>query len=200
MTEIQQNRYDRLVRRVTSVVGGGSQVNDTLNELFPMIDVESLVAELLFLSDTRMAFGSVDLAASVGNLNHHQLFNPLGSGNLITLTHVGFESDTAQRFEFDTTTVASTNLTGSRRYRDTRSPIVAQPIGQVRSVQQAGGLPLIGGLFVGAADREVLEDSNGLFVLAPGTGVTFASETANIGTMVSFLWRERVAQTSELNI
>ncbi len=45
--ELQQNRYDQLIRRVGGIIGPGSKVVEALGELFPVIDVENVPGELL---------------------------------------------------------------------------------------------------------------------------------------------------------
>jgi len=57
VTELQQNRYDQLLRRVGDLKGPGSKVNDVLQELFPTIDVENVPGELLFLMGTHIGLG-----------------------------------------------------------------------------------------------------------------------------------------------
>ena len=39
MSQLQQSRYDQLLRRVGDLKGPGSKVNDVLHELFPMFDL-----------------------------------------------------------------------------------------------------------------------------------------------------------------
>jgi len=199
VTEIQQNRYDQLLRRVNNIVSPGSMVADALNELFPMIDVESLVMDLSFLSGTKHGIASQAFAPSAGELNHYQLFNPADSGNIITLTRVDLHTTASQQFEYDVSAAAIGTSTATHRLRDTRDAVTDQPVGQVRGVQQAGGLPTVGALFVIANTQSTIENQKGLFVLAPGTGVTFATTTNNTTATLTFQWRERVAQAAELN-
>lgn len=199
MTEIQQNRWDQLVRRVSNIVGGGSQVNDTLNELFPTLDVESQVAELMFLAGTRRGIATVQINATAAVLNHHQLFNPVGSGLLVTLTRVDIRDSAGQLVEFDTAVAPLTNLTSNPRLRDSRGPLTALPVAQPRNVQQAGGLPAVGSIIVQANVSLRIDDPQGLFVMAPGTGVTFATTVVNTSSQVMFWWRERLAEPAELN-
>ena len=62
MTEIQQGRYDALVRRVADLKGPGSKVNDMLEELFPVFDVEKLPSELYRLANIDLCFGGAGIA------------------------------------------------------------------------------------------------------------------------------------------
>jgi len=199
MTEIQQNRWDQLVRRVAGVVAGGSQVNDTLNELFPTIDVETLNAELGLLSGWRLAFGSTVQTQLAANLNHSQIFNPVGSGQIVVLERVDLFSATAQRIEFVLALTGLASFTSNPNLRDSRVGITTGPIAQLREVQQVGGLPQVGIATIEAGVTFTINEKLGLFVLAPGTGVTFATTIVNSSFNISYLWRERVAQPAELN-
>jgi len=199
VTEIQQNRWDRLVRRAANIVGGGSQVNDTLNELFPVIDVETLRAELSLLSGTRLGFGGTSQAALAANNSHSQLFNPVNSGAIITLERIDLSTTIGQLIEYGLATVPLMNFTANHALRDTREGILTQPVGQVRDVQQPGSLPTLGMLFATTDTNVTFEGQRGLFVLAPGTGLTLSTTTVNSTFRVTWLWRERAVEPAELN-
>ena len=198
MTELQQNRYDRLLRRVGGMIGPGSMVNDALTELFPMIDVESLNAELSFLSDWRLAFGSTLQSASVGEQSLSQIFNPVDSGMLVVLERVDILTNTDQNIEYGLSALPLTDFNANVAMRDTRPGILRLPVTQLREVQQAGSIATFGLLFVLDLGTFTMEEKKGLFVLAPGTGLTFSTTTANTSFNVTYLWRERVAEPSEL--
>ena len=199
MTEIQQNRWDQLVRRVSNIVGGGSQVNDTLNELFPTIDVENVPGELLFLSGTKVAIGSSTLQASVGDTNHHQLFNPVDSQVLALVTNVWMLSTSNQSFRMGLGTAAITTNLGGAVLRDTRTGITVTPTLQNRTVQQAGGIAATSEFRSLASVQIQVNDPNGVFILFPGTGVTVATVGTNIVSTVNYFWRERVFEPAEVN-
>lgn len=198
MTEIQQNRYDRLIRRVANIVGGGSQVNDTLNELFPTIDVENVPAELLALANMRLGWCSSRLAASVGDRNHHQLFNPVGSQAMLIVTSVWPHSVTATTtFRLGTFIGELTTLTGNERRRDTRAGVLASLVGQNRTDQSATLGSLDFRIIAQANTTPIISDSNDIAILFPGTGLTVSTEELNVMSIVSFLWRERIFEPSE---
>lgn len=199
MTEIQQNRFDQLIRRVTNIVGGGSQVNDTLNELFPVLEVETLNAELAFLAKWRLAFSSVSHLASVGDVNIAQLFNPVGSGVLVVLERIDLRAGAAMNIEYTVSNTPLTNFTANQAMRDTREGILMQPLGQCRDVQQVASLAQFGLFFVEAAVTFTMQDKRGLFVLEPGSGVEFGTTVANVASLIGFQWRERLAEPAELN-
>ncbi len=199
MTEIQQNRWDQLVRRAANVVGGGSQVNDTLNELFPVMDVENVPSELLFLAGTRLCMGSSRQVALAANVNLVQLFNPVGSQNIITLTSVYVSSDVAQIFEWQPGGSAFTNNVGNTVLRDLRTGVTVVSVGQVRNQQQAGSLASFNQVRLLADETLKITDPNDIGILFPGNGMSFATTTQNTDLIVNFMWRERVAEPAELN-
>lgn len=199
MTEIQQTRYDQLLRRVANIVSPGSIVGDALNELFPMFDVENMPLELLALSRTNIAMASSRLAASLLDLNHHQLFNPADSNNLLVCHKMLVSSDTTQRIRLSMSQVALTNNVGNVERRDTREGVVALSVGQNRNVQQPGGVPAVLEFTILADTVFTLEDPNGLWVLFPDTGTRLATTTVNTESIVTWFWRERVFEPAEVN-
>lgn len=197
--EVQQTRWDQLIRRVSGSIGPGSRVAETLAELFPVIDVENLPSELLLLAGWRLAYGGALLAPSVGNNQHVQLFNPADSGQLISATFAYVTSDTAQRIEWDMEVVAIASAGGGEKFRDTRLGTIGGPTGQIRNATTAAGLPVVGSFFVQAGVTFLFAMPNDLCVLAPGSGITIATTTFNTELQVSFNWRERIALEAELN-
>jgi len=202
MTEIQQNRYDRLVRRVANIVGGGSQVNDTLNELFPVIEVERVPGELLALMGTRIAWGRGDRTGDAGERAQLQLFNPDGSGTLISVSSMYLVSTAINTISWAIGTAPFTTLTTAGGLRDTRLriPTTNRAVGEMRT--QSSAVP-VGGeneIRVLANVPFKISDENTIAVLTPGHGLN-VEVTANATRLIaSFNWRERVAEPAELNL
>lgn len=199
MFSLNQNRYDELLRRVGDLKGPGSKVADVLTDLFPMIDVENLPGELYFLAGIRLAMGTSVQSASVGDLNLSQLFNPVDSGSVLTLTTVTMASNADQVFEQIVGTTPLLTNVGNNPLRDTRLGVPILPVGQIRNVQQVGGIPAFTSIRLLANVSFTLNDSNGVAILWPGTGYTIATTGANLASNVSFWWRERVFEPSENN-
>ena len=197
-SDLQQTRYDQLIRRVGGIIGPGSKVSEALSELFPVIDVENVPAELLALSRTALGQGSTLQNPSAGDNNISQLFNPVGSGILITVTSLIFSSNTLQGIEYATTETPLTTGTGNEIPRDTRSGVTGGIVGQIREVQQVGSLSPFGQIVVSPNVSVFLENERGLFVLSPGTGLSVGTTTVNTVMRVNYMWRERVALESEL--
>jgi len=200
VTEIQQNRYDALIRRVNNIVAPGSMVADALSELFPMIDVENVPIELLALMGTIVATAGSILSPSAADINKHQLFNPVDSHALLVLTTLVVSTGVAGNAELATTAVPLTDDVGNVIRRDTRSSGALTVVGQNRSLQSAAGIPSIVNFRLEQNVAFTLQDPNGLFVLFPGFGVTFSPTTANVQSICQFFWRERVFEPSEDNL
>ena len=198
-SELQQTRYDRLIRRVGGIIGPGSKVSEVLSELFPMIDVERVPGELLALSGTVISIGSLSQAGVVAEFARAQLFNPVDSGKLITLTKVIFSSDTAGIINLGWQAAGITTLATTSSIRDTRFGFTALPVGQMRFASAGFASTADGRIEVIANEPYRLEAENGIAVLGPGSGFEVGADTANRSILATFFWREREAQQSELN-
>jgi len=200
MTEIQQNRWDQLVRRAANIVGGGSQVSDTLNELFPVIDVERVPGELLLLAGTRISFGGGVTVGAATTAGRAQLFNPVNSNVLATITGmlISTSADTIIRFGVNNT--ALSGGIGTETLRDLRNLQPNSPTCQIRTQITVALADATGQTRVLASDPLQLEDPNGLFVLSPATGIEVGPSSFNIGMNFTFFWRERAAEASELSL
>lgn len=196
--EVQQNRWDQLIRRVGGSIGPGSRVSESLSELFPVLDVERVPGELLLLGGTRLCWGGTTFAPGGVLTSRVQLFNPADSGALVTPTLVNFQSDTAQRIRIAVTETALLTGTGLERFRDTRLPLLGRPIAQIRTEGTVALTDAIVQFDVAADENIILEDKNELCVLKPGAGYEFGGNTAATRIFVNFWWRERIAEKSEL--
>lgn len=197
MSEILQSRYDRLVRRVADLKGPGSKVNDVIEELLPVLEVENVPAELLILQGTYLALGSSRVGAVAAQFAQAMLRNPGGSGQIITLLEVHAWSDTGQEFGLGPTqnTLATAGLAARS---DTRE-FPNGPTGQVLSESLlAAGPSFMRIRFV--TEPRVVRPPKALAVIGPGTAFSVTNITANASLLVSFLWQERVAEGSELNL
>jgi len=200
VTEIQQNRWDQLVRRAANIVGGGSQVNDTLNELFPVLDVENVPAELLVLGGVSICQGGGVVLSGATEGTYAQLFNPVGSSVLITITSV--------RAAFTATTTARWGTAEPERgvpqdtelFRDTRRLLPNQPAGTVNEESEVALATATNQTRILANEQLIITDPNDVAVLAPGTGFEIGSSTGAMTMTYQFYWRERVAEPSELSL
>ncbi|KKL93326.1 hypothetical protein LCGC14_1875780 [marine sediment metagenome] len=196
--EVQQTRWDRIIRRVSGSVGPGSRVSETLSELFPVLDVERLPGELLLLGGTQIVMGSSLVVAAPAVFPTVGLNNPVGSANLITITKVQLHSDTSQRLNLAVTTNILA-VRGTEEIRDGRiAPVNGTPVGQ--PMEETSVLPgaIRGHLRITGDDPLFLEEENGIAVLPPGRMFMISGITANTSLEAGWFWRERPAQESEL--
>lgn len=196
--EVQQTRWDRIVRRVTGSVGPGSRVSETISELMPVLDIERVPGELLLLGGTRIAWGGANLTGVAGNTGKIQLFNPVDSGSIITVTKVYVRLPSAGILRMVIEPVARLTDGASARYRDGRMGVAEIPVGQIRTETTATIISLINQIFLDSNDTVQLRDENSLAVLGPGTGLTFGPSTTNVTVTGGFFWRERPAEEAEL--
>jgi len=200
MTEIQQHRYDALVRRVGDLKGAGAKVSEILTELFPTIDVENVPGELLRLMSTFMGHGGGTITAAVAESATAQIFNPVGSGKLVTLSGVHFATDADGAVRWGVTNSARGTAISTQIFRDTRDLAPHLPIAIIRqesAVALASGTNQTRTL---TDDDLFLTDANGVAILAPGTGFEIGTSRTNTTINYSFYWRERLAEPSELLI
>lgn len=199
MTELQQTRYDRLMRRVGGLLGPGSMVSEVLSEVFPVVDVERVPGELLFLQGTRIAYGGGQQALVAAEFSKVQIFNPVDSGTLITVTRMVVQTDVTATIHWDIDGIALSNAVGNARVRDSRESTDQFSTGQIRTDTSVGSTTLTGITRILANVPFTLEDENGIAVLAPGTGFQVGHLTVNQSLRTTFYWRERQALDSELN-
>jgi len=199
MTEIQQGRYDALLRRVADLKGPGSKVNDVLEELFPVFDVENLPGELYILMQTDLCFGGGFVGAVSSQAGRGQIFNPAGSGKLITVTQAGVSAAASHINRWGRRDTALTTALQTQIFRDVRHPTGNLPTGQIRSQVSVALANATGQINSLSITPFVLKDENGLMVLTEGTGFEIGVSSTNTDMSFYFYWRERVAEPSEIN-
>ncbi len=195
--EIQQTRYDRLMRRVAGIIGPGSKVSEVLTELFPTLDVENVPGELLFLSGWQLGLGGGTLQGGALNRAKWQLVNPVGSGMLVVPTSLVFSSNVVTEISINITETLFVSAPGTEVKRDTRVG-VGQTVAEIHQADTVAPTSPNYVLRIVAQSMNQLQDPNGLAVLAPGSAMEIGMETVNKDLAVGFMWRERVAEVSEL--
>lgn len=198
-TELQQNRYDQLLRRVGGLIGPGSKVSEVISELFPMIDVENLPAELYVLEGTALAFRGTNIVAGAGLVNASQLSNPAGSGKLITVTSITISLNLQGRVNISLLPGLLANSNGNGEFRDRRIQ-AGGPGAAIGNTRIETGLVVNAGVPIQIQTETAftLDDPNGIAVLAPGDRLTIGTVDVARRLIVSYFWRERVAEQSEL--
>jgi len=198
-TELQQNRYDQLLRRVGDLKGQGSKVSEVLSELFPTFDVENIPHELFLLSGARICAGSATQAAVASQRSRIQLFNPAGSTALVTVTGFSHFSGTANIMVMGLVSVALATTVVTERDWDTRLGILSSPIAQIRQTTNVAAGPSSFNIRTDASANQFIQNQKGIAVLAPGTGLEFTCGINNTAMTIGLFWRERQAEPSELN-
>lgn len=200
MYEVQQTRWDRIIRRVSASIGPGSRVSETLSELFPVLDVERVPGELLMLGGTGLAFGGGQIAAVAGERPTAILFNPADSNQLVTITrvHVAFSITGAVRWGIGLS--ARGTAISTQVFRDSRRVLPALPVAQVRQESAVAFAPGTNQVTLLADTPFILEDDNSVAVLAPGTGFEIGSNIELNTIFYAFSWRERPAEEAELSL
>jgi len=197
VTELQQNRYDQLLRRVGDLKGPGSKVNDVLQELFPTLDVENVPGELLFLMGTRIGWAATSVAPGAANRAGIQLFNPVDSGHLVTVSRVLVSGSVTTGFTWGLTVSAFGTNTGIPRLRDGRVGVGPAGVSELRTT--VAGVALSSGLNRVLSNTTFeITDENSVCVLSPGIGMSVVADTDDRQINVSFFYRERIAEPSEL--
>ncbi len=197
--EVQQTRWDRIIRRVSNSIGPGSRVSETLSELFPVLDVELVPGELLRLGGTQLCFGGTSISGAAGTAGRAVIFNPAGSGQLVTISQINFgvSGDSSIRWGI---TLAEQTVIATQRFRDTRDLLPSLPVARISQVAEVALANGTGQTRAAANVGQQLHDPNGIVVLAPGTGFEIGPGVNNLAFNVCFWWRERPAEESELSL
>lgn len=199
MAEIQQTRYDQLLRRVAGIIGPGSKVGELITDLLPTFDVENLPGELYKLSGTDLAFGGASITGAAGEFASLALVNPVDSGHLVTITTLIITSDATGLIRFANSATPPTGLETPAQVRDSRQGAVNAPVAQVFNDSLVAGIAAVNRIGIATGVPITLNDANGIAVLAPGTRFVMNTETAAVLLTATFFWRERPAEPSELN-
>lgn len=196
--QLQQTRYDQLIRRAGGLIGGGSKVSSVIPELFPVLELENTTPELLALSGWRTAWQSTERPGNVATVSTSQLINPEDSGIIAVLTSLWVNISVAGAFQMQNTEALLANNPIGGLFRDARFGVPRNTALQVDSAD---------GPTIGAGARFRLQpdlnfkvaDENGLVVITPGTEFSLSTTSVNIIMTVNYFWRERVAEASELS-
>jgi len=198
--EVQQNRWDQLVRRVAGIIGPGSKVGEVLTELFPVMDVERVPGELLILGGTDVCVGAASIQGDPGEQGAISLFNPADSGKIITISQVYTTSQSGQVIRMELAQGPSGTRVNTERFRDLRRAFVARPVGQIfTEARGAITAPNFQMRTIGSAPL-IVKDTNSVAILNENTRMQVGTDTVGTLLHTTFLWRERPAVPAELSI
>jgi len=198
-SEIQQNRYDRLLRRVAGIIGPGSKVSEVLTELFPVLDVETVPSELLILAGTNICMGGGVLAAAAGESPKMGVFNPANSNTIITIT--GFVVSTPSgnataRWGRNVTELGT--IINTEIFTDTRNEINQRPVGRVAQESAVALANATGQTRILSNTPFTAKFPNDLMVLRPAIGFELGLQSTQGTIHTTFYWRERPMEASEV--
>jgi len=201
MADLQQTRWDKLIRRVGNIVGVGAIVTETLQEVFPIIDLENVPSELLVLAGWNMALRGTDITAGAAQVTASQLFNPANSGMVMAITSIilSVSITDAIGYRLDSVQLASSN--GFGQYRDARAgaPTGQAALGNTR-IETPKAITPIAEVLVAANTPYTFHDPNGIAVLMPGNGFTLGTQINNNRFIVGYWWRERRLEAAEIGL
>lgn len=196
----------RIPRFLQKLFGGkGNPVTRQVSgEVMPVLEIERLPIELRFMNGWRLFGAAVDDLGAAGSLNAIRL---RCSANVVAvIEHIitgsssvaGTYAVTSENFSAD---LASGLAAGSRDRRFTGAPAAIASSGHPAAVTGGfiylcSGLPISGNQF---GLWEPIKNPNQEIVVAPGTQVTvWLTGPANSRTQMSFAWRERALEETEL--
>jgi len=164
-----------------------------------MFDVENVPIELLLLSGSRLAMGRIFLGAGgAGNFSIALLANALESGVIARLIGINVTGGNQAILLGPTQNTAAQG--GTRAFADTR--VFGE--GTALQMQGSNNNLVAGSTFYSIptlSNGEVRwEPPGGIAVITPGGAFSVSASVANISITVSYLWIERQAQPSELNL
>lgn len=197
MGDINQGRYDRLLRRTTAQVGPGSKVANALEDLFPVLDVERAPIELLRASGWFFASRSLSVTPAAGTVASIQLFNPVGSSRLMVLEYCGVRLVGAGAINEGPSFTALISTVAVGLQRDLRETVLSQTVGELQEEDDAA-LVVSGQVFLPAANTVDISSGRDYVVLGPGTGWLIKPAAVTVALSIHFRWRERVAEGEEL--
>ncbi len=199
-TELQQNRYDATMRRVGDLKGPGSKVAEVLSEVFPVVELENIPAELFILGGTGLGFGGGVVDPAVSEFALMQLFNPADSGKILTVTKILVSTLTTDGIRWGMVNAELPGGIATQRHRDQRWGFTTLPSGEIRTDSALGVSVSTGQINLLASTPFILEDPNDLAVLPAGFGFEISGLSIDTVIRATFYWRERVAEPSELNL
>jgi len=136
--------------------------------------------------DERLSVGLADIAAIVGEFAHIQLFNPANSGVLGVVQDCWIDIETAGLVRLRKSTTQVTGTEGAKSFRDSR--ITGDPACQVVSDNRAAVL----GTQLFSIDVDVSPSLRVPidYILSPGNGIQWHTNSADVDLGVTWRWRE----------
>lgn len=180
-------------------VQGGSSAPAVAPELFPVLALENDRPEWSWLTGEILGASALVEGATAAQFSKVQLYNPPGSGLIVTVVaSLAISPATVAIARCPNTYVPTLLNNGATTQRDFRSRWAAANITTARTFRgaEAAATANVRNVWIipGANYIPFYEP----IVLAPGGTLEWAAATVNQALTVSILWRERSAQPGEL--
>jgi len=200
-TELQQTRYDQLIRRVGGIIGPGAKVAEVIPELFPMIDLENVPPELLLLGGTQVCYGGGTVGVVAAQFSRASITNPLASGKIVTVDSMILGSSTGNTtMVWGRDNAVLAGAIDTQVFADTRNPATNFPVAEIKSDTSVTGSTASAHAKITGSNPLIIEPKHGVMILAPGETLMVRNLATNALLTFTFFWRERVALSSELNL
>jgi hypothetical protein len=193
-------RFNRGIQRLHNMKGG-TPAPQVTPEIGHNIILENDRPEHHYLVGSVLAAGLVDVAAVAAQTNNHRLRNPGGSGVMIVVEEVMISSTGAAPLSAALTFQDADLATGLgfKVLRDLRGRNSGDMTRVVGLISRSNNVAPVGQTFasmITAANFPTLWPLK--IVLPPGTTLDFNSTGVNIETIVTYVWRERALEPSEV--
>ena len=202
INQIQGGRWDTFLRRLLPIKDR-SIAPILASELVGYITVQEWEPEFHKLRDENLCWGLSNVGAVAAEFAHCKIRNPDLSGNLVILEQIWLRSNANSTIEIATSGVTIAGFANvATGFRDLRSGVLTAATVTVAQVStntdpvQLGGAALTRFSFTGI-DSGILKFP---FILPPGSELIVRHLTVNLPLATTFLWRERGAERSELNL
>lgn len=197
---MQVGRYNAILHKLLAMKEG-APAPTLAPDILPVLVLESDRPEWAYLGGVALASAGAERAGVALQVAHLQIFNPVGSGALVIVNELVLASDNSAVIQWGVTpTAMATNETVGGA-ADTRllSPIAVRNVAaQIRSDSTVGLLGMsytLGTIRVITNQGIVIPQD---VVLAPGTGLLVSNRAIAALLQVTFIWRERAFEPSEV--
>ena len=201
INQIQGGRWDNLLRRLFPIKDR-SIAPIMASELVGQVVVQEWSTELYKLRGDNLAAALASRSAVAAEFAHIVIRNPANSGNLVILEQVWVAVSTAMLVimarEGPALVVGFAAV--ATTFRDSRAgtaTAIGETVATVSTLSNAAGQGGNGFAVVPIPASPGVQFDLPL-VLAPGSGLIIRGATANSTLRLTLLWRERVAEPSEL--
>lgn len=206
VNEIQAGRYNANLTKLLSMKEG-SPAPTLAPEILAAFVLESDRVEWGFLKAEHICLGATIQPAGVTTLAFSSIINPVGSGALVVIEQIWVSSNVSMDVFLAIQKLGQPTGTDglNKNHRDTRSSTATgsnAAAGVVAVIIDGGNIPA-NALIVFANATIRVDPTSGHtapceIVLSPGFRIVLEAKTINAALCVTYFWRERTLESSEL--